>query len=64
MDNGSDSTDSIIYKHTLWHSTVFYMRFYNRYAVILQVVVNIYWSDSEIFCRGFMYSLLEVSKKS
>lgn len=48
---------------TLWHSTVFYMRFYYRYAVIFQVIIDIYWSDSEILCRRLMYSLLEVSKK-
>ena len=46
---------------TLRHSTVFYMGFHNRYAVIFQVIVDIYRSDSEILCRGFMHSLLEVS---
>lgn len=39
------------------------MRFYYRYAVIFQVIIDIYWSDSEILCRRLMYSLLEVSKK-
>ena len=46
---------------TLRHSAVFYMGFHNRYAVIFQVIVDIYRSDSEILCRGFMHSLLEVS---
>lgn len=39
------------------------MRLYYRYAVIFQVIIDIYWSDSEIFCRRLMYSLLEVSIK-
>lgn len=49
--------------YTLWHSAVFYMGLYYRYAVIFQVIIDIYWSDSEILCRRLMYSLLEVSIK-
>lgn len=39
------------------------MGLYYRYAVIFQVIIDIYWSDSEILCRRLMYSLLEVSIK-